>query len=262
LVEMIFYCLVLGVFAGLLAGLFGIGGGVAIVPSLLALFAWQGFPADSVMVIAIATSLATVVLTSIASMQAHRRMGTIEWPLVRQMAPMIFIGAIIGSWIAHQVPGRLLEGYFALFLIYVGFKMLTTSLGKRRSEGAMRIPYGIGGCVIGLFSSALGIGGGTLTVPYLVHMQRPMQVAVGVSSACGLPIAVASSISYIVLGWNVTASAPGFYGYIYVPAFVGIISTSMFFAPVGAKMAVRLPVEKLQRLFAVLLLLVACGLLL
>jgi len=99
-------------------------------------------------------------------------------------------------------------------------------------------------------------------VPYLVHMQRPMQVAVGVSSACGLPIAVASSISYIVLGWNVTASAPGFYGYIYVPAFVGIISTSMFFAPVGAKMAVRLPVEKLQRLFAVLLLLVACGLLL
>ena len=134
-------------------------------------------------------------------------------------------------------------------------------MGGERRWRLIGMPYSIGGGIIGLLSSSLGIGGGTLTVPYLVYMQRPMPVAVGVSSACGLPIAVASSISYIVLGWGITESMSGFLGYIYLPAFVGVIVTSVLFAPIGAKMATKLPVKRLQQCFSVLLLLVGIRLL-
>jgi len=261
LVEMIVYCLALGVIAGVLAGLFGIGGGIIIVPSLLVLFSWQGFEEHLVMVMAVATSLATIVVTSIASIHAHWRLGNIEWPIVQKMAPMVFIGAVIGAWVAHYISGQMLKVFFAFFLIYVGLNLLRSSVGGERRWRLIGMPYSIGGGIIGLLSSSLGIGGGTLTVPYLVYMQRPMPVAVGVSSACGLPIAVASSISYIVLGWGITESMSGFLGYIYLPAFVGVIVTSVLFAPIGAKMATKLPVKRLQQCFSVLLLLVGIRLL-
>jgi len=262
LVEIIISCLVLGAIAGILAGLFGIGGGIVIVPSLFVLFLWQGFEQHLIMVVAIATSLATIVVTSIASTYAHWRIGNIDWGIVQKMAPTVLIGAVIGASLVHQSSGQLLKEFFAFFLIYVGLSLLMPSRGKMKNRFVVCLPFSMAGGVIGLFSSSLGIGGGTLTVPYLVYMKQPMKVAVGVSSACGLPIAVASTLSYIILGWGVTASLPGFFGYIYLPAFMAIIATSIFFAPIGAQMATQLPVERLQQFFSYLLLLAAFRLLL
>ncbi len=261
MIESFIYCLSFGGVAGLLAGLFGIGGGVVLVPFFVWLFSLQGFDHAVLMVIGVATSLATIILTSISSVVAHQRLGTIRWDRVIRLAPGIFGGSVAGAMIADYLSSDILRFVFVCFLIYVGVQMavgFTEQTAERKMSG---IVCGIAGLAIGVFSAFLGIGGGSLTVPLMAYYGLPMRNAVAVSSACGVPIAVSGTVSYILLGWDKTNLQDGFLGYIYLPAFLGIIITSIAFAPLGAKLAYHLPTRRLKRLFSILVFVVAIRLL-
>ncbi|HYE35763.1 sulfite exporter TauE/SafE family protein [Methylocaldum sp.] len=254
--------LAFGSLAGVLSGLFGIGGGVVIVPFLVWFFSKRGFPPDSVMIMAVATSLATIVVTSISAVYAHHRLGAVRWNTVFRLAPGILIGSIAGSVIADQLPAHWFKLIFALFLLYVGGRILidlkTESSQNRVLSGWLYSAAGVG---IGAVSSILGIGGGTLSVPFLVKCRFPIRNAVAISSACGFPIAVAGSLTYIALGWEKPVLPVWSLGYVYLPAFAGIVTTSIPFAPVGAKLAHRVPTRKLRRMFAVVVFIVGAKLL-
>lgn len=249
--------LAFGGLAGLLSGLFGIGGGVVIVPFLAWFFSLRGFPPDSIMIMAVATSLATIVVTSVSAVYAHHRLGAVQWHTVFRMAPGILAGSVVGSIIAERLPTHWFKLIFAVFLLYVAARL---SIDTKAKEGRTRTPggwlYSAAGIAIGSVSSILGIGGGTLSVPFLVKCRYPIRNAVAISSACGFPIAVAGSMTYIALGLDKTVLPPGSLGYVYLPAFAGIVTTSIPFAPMGARLAHRLPTRKLRRMFAVVVLIV------
>jgi uncharacterized protein len=251
----------LGACAGLLSGLFGIGGGVILVPFLAWLFTSQGFAPETVMLMAVATSLATIILTSLSSVSAHHRRGAVDWPTVFRLVPGILLGSVVGSMVADRMPGDMLRTVFACYLLIVsaqmGMQIRPRPTQIRLSNGQM---VGAGG-FIGTVSAILGIGGGTLTVPLLTKYRIPMRNAVAISAACGLPIAAAGTISYAVLGWQAGQLPDGCLGYIYLPAFIGIVAGSMPCAPLGARLAHYLPTTPLKRAFALFLLLVAIKLL-
>ncbi|WP_411728393.1 sulfite exporter TauE/SafE family protein [Methyloglobulus sp.] len=257
MIGIIFASLLLGMFSGVLAGLFGIGGGMVIVPVLVFLFTAQGLPADLVMIMAIATSLATIILTASSSVLAHHRLGSVLWDKVFRLAPGMMLGAILGAVVAHQLHAGVLRTIFIVFLLYVGTQMaLETKFKAGEANYSKLIDFLVAGA-IGLISSLVGIGGGTLTVPFLVHCRYPMRNAVAIASACCLPIAVASSLSYMVLGLN-TPNLPAWsYGYVYVPSFFGVSLGSIFTAPIGANLAHKLPSQQLKRYFSVLIFILA-----
>lgn len=244
---------VLGMVAGLLAGLFGIGGGLVIVPVLVVLFSVQKFPAELVMLMSVATSLATIILTAISSVWAHHRLGSVVWFKVFRLSPGIMIGAAVGAVAAKHISADALRYILVIFLLYVGTQMALQIKPKSGDVQQSRALDYIVAVIIGLLSSIVGIGGGTLTVPYLIHGQMLMRNAVAVASACGLPIAVAGTVSYMLLGWNVPHLPEWSLGYVYLPAFLGIGVSSIFTAPIGAKLAHRLPAQSLKRYFSLLL---------
>ncbi len=249
--------LTLGAVAGLFAGLFGIGGGVVLVPALIWLFTAQMMAGESLMVMAVATSLATIFFTSIASVMAHHRLGALKWPLVFSLTPGIVFGSIGGAVVADRLPGEMLQLVFALFLLLVALRM---GLAVKPKVAAGTLTTGLmltAGGLIGGLSAILGIGGGSMTVPFLSRFNLPMRHAVAVSSACGIPISLAGSVSYIMLGREGGSLPEWSLGYIYLPAFFGIITTSILFAPLGAKLAHGLPTAQLKRGFALLLIVVA-----
>lgn len=252
--------LLLGTIAGLTAGLFGIGGGLVIVPVLAMLFAAQGFPSELVMIMSVATSLATIVFTSIFSVLAHHRLNSVLWPKVLALGPGIMVGAAVGSVVADHIAGGVLRFMFTVYLLVVGVQM---ALQIKPKPGQQQPSKALDLCVsgiIGLLSSLLGIGGGTLIVPFLAHFQTPMRNAVAIASACGLPIAVIGTIGYALLGKNVLQLPEWSLGYIYVPSFLGIVLTSTYTAPIGAKLAHKLPAEELKRYFSLLLFVMAAKL--
>jgi uncharacterized membrane protein YfcA len=183
------------------------------------------------------------------------------WRSVKHLAPTIFVGAICGAVIADFMSSEVLQKVFAGYLIIVGLQMAFLLTPREGDLMQSRLLLGIAGMVIGVLSAVLGIGGGTLTVPVLVKLHFPMRNAVAISSACGFPIACAGTLSYAVLGWHKTGLPAGSIGYVYVPAFLGIVLTSMMMAPVGAKLAHRLPTKKLKQFFSVLLFIAAFKLL-
>lgn len=250
--------LLLGVIAGITAGLFGLGGGTVIVPALVWMFTLHGIPEELVMIMAVATSLATVIFTSLSSVFAHHKRDYVLWDKVLYLSWGIVIGVVAGAFAAEHISPEHLRLIFALFLIYVALQILLqldpNMLGD--TEETPLLDY-IAGIFIGAVSAVLGTGGGTLTVPYLVHRKVPIKNAVAVSSACGFPIAVAASLSYVILGMKHTGLPEGSFGYIYLPAFFGIALCSIFTAPIGAKLAHVLPAEKLKRYFAVIILIMA-----
>lgn len=255
--EIFIYCLMFGGIAGLLAGLFGIGGGVVLVPFFVWLFPVLDIPQGKVMVVAIATSLATIILTSIAAVVAQQKLKAIKWDIVYLLAPGILFGAMLGAVIADYMPRKHLQIIFALYLFYVGIQMAFQFGSKMNGFSGSHLFYSIAGFIIGLVSAVLGIGGGTLTVPIMVSSGLLMANAVAISSACGLPIAIAGTISYAVLGWQQTNLQDGFLGYVYLPAFTGIIMTSLITAPLGAKLVHKLPTKLMKRFFSVLVFAVA-----
>lgn len=242
-----------GAVAGVLAGLLGIGGGLVIVPALAALFALQGFPAGQLMHFALGTSLATIVPTSIASLLAHQRRGSVHWDAVRSLTPGIVLGALAGAWLAGHSSSNGLRVVFGCFEVLVALQ-----LAFGRQPGAHRgLPgapgQGLAGALIGAVSSLLGIGGGTLTVPYLRWNGVDIRVAVGTAATCGLPIAIAGTAGYVIAGLGL-AEAPGMNsGFVYWPALAGIVLASVPMAPLGAGLAHRLPRNVLLRIFALVL---------
>lgn len=248
--------LVLGAFAGVLAGLLGIGGGLVIVPLLTFSFTWQGIPHEHILHMALGTSLATIIFTSISSMRAHNAHGAVDWRVFWRITPGILLGTFIGTWVAAQLSTNFLKGFFGIFLYVVSYRMLT---GKK-TQATRELPgnagiFGVGNG-IGIISSLVGIGGGTLSVPFLTWCNVAIHKAIGTAAAIGLPIALAGSFGYFLNGLGVEGRPDWTIGYIYIPALLGIVCMSVVTAPIGAKLAHSLPVGTLKKIFAVLLFIV------
>ena len=246
-----------GALAGLMAGLLGIGGGLVIVPALAMLFALHGFIADSVMHYAVGTSLATIIPTSISSLLSHQRRSSVQWAVVRSMVPGILLGALASAWLAKQMSSAEMALVFAVFVLLVAAKLLLGAKPSPHRQLPGAIGLGVAGSLIGLVSALLGIGGGTLTVPFLLWNQVDIRLAVGTAATICLPIAIAGTLGFVVSGLDAPAQ-PGYNsGFIYWPAVAGVVLASVPMAPVGARLAHYLPRATLQRVFALLLVVVA-----
>jgi len=243
----------LGVVAGLLAGLLGVGGGIVIVPMLTFTFALQHLPQEHIQHLALGTSLATIVFTSVSSLRAHHTRGAVNWPVVRQITPGILIGTIFGSWVAARLSGSFLKGFFVLFTFFVAWQMLSNKLPKASRQVPGRIGLFGTGTFIGCISSLVGIGGGSMSVPFLIWCNLHARIAIGTSAAIGFPIAFSGALGFLANGWHAPGLPSYSIGFIYLPALAGIATTSYLTAPFGAKLAHNLPVSKLKKGFAILL---------
>ena len=253
MLESLILYLVLGSFAGVVAGLFGIGGGLLIVPVLIFSFAAQGMPDAVITHAAVATSLATIVVTSISSILAHHKRGAVRIEYFKFLSLGVAVGAVIGVWIAEQLTGENLQIIFGIFACTVAIQMAFDLRPKRGQSNPERAELTGAGVFIGAASSLFGIGGGTMTVPYLTARGAEMRHAVGTSAAVGLPIALFSAMAYMWAGQDAAGMPAYSLGYIYLPAFVGIALASSQFARVGAKLAHTLPQKRLKQVFALFL---------
>ena len=258
LLPWIFSYLALGLFAGLLAGMLGIGGGLVLVPALAMMFSAQGlFPASDVLHMALGTSMSSIIFTAAASLRAHNSHGAVLWKVVATITPGILLGTLAGTLLAARIPTRPLAIFFALFVCLVALQMGMNL--KPRPTRQLPGPWGIGGVGIGIgtLSSLVAIGGGALTVPFLTWCNVRIQQAIGTSAAVGLPIALGGTAGYIFNGWHAAGLPAGSLGYVYLPAVAVLVAGSMVTAPLGARLAHRLPVATLKRIFAGLLVLLA-----
>ncbi|QSX34698.1 sulfite exporter TauE/SafE family protein [Shewanella avicenniae] len=263
LIQIFVVCALLGSIVGFSAGLLGIGGGLIAVPALLYILPWAGVPAQSIPHVAIATSLSAIILTSFSSARAHHKRGNIEWSLFLPMLPGTAVGALCSGFIAELIAGEDLKKGFAVFVILMSINMAYPV--KPKAEGRKLPPFPvlfIASAIIAVLSALMGIGGGTLMVPFLCFCGLEMKKAVGFSSANGLIIALWGSLGYVIAGWNIQGMPAGSFGYIYLPALVGIVATSMLIAPLGAKAASTWPTAVLKKTFAALLLVVGLKLIL
>jgi len=244
----------LGAIAGILAGLFGVGGGLIIVPMLTFTYTAQHLPAEHILHLALGTSLATIVFTSVASLRAHHLNSGVNWEVVRRISPGIVIGTLAGSWIAAGLSTGFLKGLFVCFTFYVACQMLLDI----RPKPSRQLPGKAGlsgvGTLIGGVSSLVGIGGGSMSVPFLVWCNVSVRTAIGTSAAIGFPIALSGAVGYLANGFRAAGLPPHCLGYIHLPALFGIAAASYLTAPFGAKLAHKLPITVLKRAFALLLL--------
>jgi uncharacterized protein len=255
-VSVILALLLLGSITGFLAGLLGIGGGMLLVPFMTALLTAKGVPIELVLKLAIATSLATIVFTSLSSVRAHHQRGAVNWSAFWLLAPGILIGALLGAQITARLKATWLATFFALFLVFLATQMFL----DRKPKPGRNLPGRFGGVAagstIGLLASLVGAGGGFASVPYMLWCNVSMHNAVATSAALGLPIAFFGTIGYIVAPQG--AGLPwGTIGYVYIPAVLAIGAASVVTAPLGAKAAHSLPTGKLKKLFALLIYLLA-----
>jgi len=246
----------LGAIAGILAGLFGIGGGVIVVPALVLAFTLQGLQPEIVFYMAIATSLANIIFTSLGAICVHHKKAAIEWYLVKPIAVGMLGGAFIGVNTALTIPAIYLQASFGAFAIFLSLRMmfLASSTGKLSLPGPLLLA--VTGTFIGWVSALFGIGGGNLLVTWLSNRGLVMQKAVATASACGFAIALAGALSNAVLGWHDVLLPAYSLGYIYLPALPGLVSISFVSASYGSKIAHRLSAHMLRRMFAWMLLLV------
>jgi uncharacterized protein len=247
----------LGCVVGFLAGLLGIGGGMTIVPLLTLIFSHEQFPQDQILHMAIATSTATIVFTSLASVRAHHAHDAVLWPVFWRLAPGMLVGALVGPQIVSGMSTKLLSAVFALFAASIATSMLL----DRKPKPTRELPGPVGlfgaGAVIGIVASLVGAGGGFLSVPLLTACNVRIRNAVGTSAALGLPIAVAGTLGFIIAGLRQSGLPPYTIGFIYVPGLVAIVSASIVVAPFGARLSHQWPVAYLRRAFACLLYAVA-----
>jgi uncharacterized membrane protein YfcA len=251
--QLIAELLVIGLCTGFLAGLLGIGGGMIMVPFLTFILTAKGFPADYTVKMAVATSLATVCLTSLSSVRAHHKRGAVLWPIVRLLAPGIVLGSIVGAQFAAALPGKLLGIFFAIFVAFSATQMFI----DRKPKPSRTLPGSLGtfsmGWVIGMLSSLLGAGGAFISVPFMTWCNVKIHDAVGTSSALGFPIALAGTLGYIWAGQNMPEMPPGSIGFLYLPGLVIISIASICTAPLGARTAHRMDIRLLRKIFALIL---------
>ena len=252
----------LGVVAGFLAGLLGIGGGMMMVPFLTWILTHRGVASDLAVKMAIATAMATILFTALATTRAHQRRGAIRWDLVRRMAPGIVVGGLAaGGGVFALVRGQALALFFAAFVGYSALQMLraTTPKPSRQLPGRAGLA-GVGGG-IGFLSGLVGAGGAFIAVPFMTRCNVPIHNAVATGAAIGLPIALANTVGYVIGGWSQPAPLPGAFGFLYLPALAVISMASMLTAPLGARAAHALNVRQLRRIFAVMLFVLAADML-
>jgi uncharacterized protein len=249
--------LALGAFVGFLAGLLGIGGGMIMVPFLLILFQAQGFPFETKMQVILATSMATIIFTSISSVRAHHAKKAVNWNVVWAMSPGILLGALVGTRVVSMLSTQFLAIFFTCFLFYTGTQMLMNFKPKASRTLPGRGGLFVAGIVVGVLSALVGAGGGFFSIPFLSWCNVAIHNAVATSAALGFPIAVFTTIGNIWNGWNMPNVPQPSLGYIYLPALVGISIASVVTAPYGARLAHRLPVATLKRILAAMLYLLA-----
>lgn len=244
-----------GIFAGILAGLLGVGGGIVIVPVLFFLFQGFGVSPESAMLIATATSLATIVPTSISSIRSHHQKGNVDVDLLKRWAIFILAGVLVGSWLVTRVDGTWLTVLFGVIATLSALNMLFRT-GK--SALFQQLPGIAGqttmGTSIGFFSSMVGIGGGTISVPLLTLYNYPAHKAVGTAAAIGLIISLPGALTMLTLGATPVDAPVGTFGLINLIGFICIVPLTVLFAPVGASLADKLDANKLKKVFAIVLL--------
>ena len=248
--------LLVGSVAGLLAGLFGIGGGLVIVPVLIITFGLLGIDESVLTHMALATSLTTIIFTSLSSVREHHKHGAVDWVLVRWIGSGIVIGTALGVFLLADVAGNVLQMAIGIFALLMSAKM-AFDISPAANRQVPKIPGLIAsGSIIGFGSAWFGIGGGSFTVPFLTWVNVPMKRAVATAAACGLPIAITGAVGNVYTGWG-HAELPGWTtGFVYWPAVLGIALASVPCAKVGAKLAHKLDAKLLKRGFALLLLIV------
>jgi uncharacterized membrane protein YfcA len=254
--------LVAGALAGTLAGLLGIGGGIIIVPVLALVFQHWGVGPQLLMHLAIGTSLSTIVVTSLVSIRAHQRRRAVHWNIVRQITPGVVVGGVLGATIADSISGETLRVSFALFMLLVAAQLAFggPSQPHRRLPG--RSGMWLAGTGIGTVAALMGVGGGSMSVPFLTWCNVAVRNAVATSAAIGFPIALAGSAGFVVTGLHETGRPAWSLGYISLPAFFGIVTASTLLAPLGVRLAHTLPERVLKRVFAGFLLVLGVKLLL
>lgn len=246
--------LLTGAFVGFFAGLLGIGGGLIIVPMLITAFTAQEFPADRIIHLALGTTMATIIFTSAASLRTHHQHGAVDWQIVKNITPGIFLGTFGGATLAGSMTGQLLSIIFVIFIFYAATQMLL----QFRPNPVFQLPGKTGmllaGGIIGALSSLVAIGGGLLSVPFLTLCKIKLQHAIGTAAAIGFPIALAGTAGYIANGYLQPEALPEYsLGYVYLPALIWLVSASMLTAPLGAKLTHSTKTAILRMIFVVLL---------
>jgi uncharacterized membrane protein YfcA len=251
-----------GAFIGILAGMLGIGGGMTLVPVLAALFTRQGFAPDHIVHLALGTAMASIVFTSSSSVREHWRLGGVDAGIVARMAP----GMVTGSFLSTFAAGWIAQRHLALAFAVIVYAGATQMLLNRKPAAARNLPgtlpLFLGGLVIGTICGLVSAGGAFLTVPFMLWCGVPLPKAIGTAAMLGIPVAVIGTVGYIVSGWSIPGLPAWSLGFILLPALVGLVSGSVLTAPTGARLAHRLPVLTLRRIFAVLLYLLATRMLL
>lgn len=252
-ITIILAFLALGAFTGFCAGLFGIGGGGIMMPMLAVIFLHQGFSDNLSIHMALATSMAAIIPTAIASLRVHHAHGAVDWRAVKMLTPGILIGTLLSAYVATLLPAAPLAIFFSIFMAYVALQMVINKKPKAaRDFPNWKITSGVG-LIIGAISALVAIGGGTLTVPFLIWCSFALPRAIGTSSAVGLPIAVFGTLGYLISGLNQDHLPEYTLGYIYWPAVIIMALLSTLTAPLGAKLTHTLPVNTLKKFFALLL---------
>ncbi len=261
LTLILIFCAI-GAGIGILAGLLGVGGGLVIVPILVFIFNYQGVAPEVIMHLALGTSMASIVFTSVSSFMAHHKRGAVEWDIVRRIVIGILTGTFLGSCFASIMSTTFLKIFFVVFLYFISLQLLFNKKPRASRELPGKFGMFCTGNIIGFLSSLVGIGGGAISVPFMVWCNVVVHNAIGTSAAIGLPIAIAGTIGYIFNGWGVSGLPDYTVGYVYLPALFGIAVASIMTAPLGVKLAHSLPVNKLKRIFALLLIVVGTRMLL
>ena len=251
--QLVVELLILGSCTGFLAGLLGVGGGMLMVPFMTLLLSAKGMPTAYVVKMAIATSLATICFTSIASVRAHHQRGAVLWPVARLLAPGIVVGSLLGAQIAKALPAQALAILFAVFVSFSALQMLI----DRKPRASRQLP-GTGGMLaaggmVGLLASLVGAGGAFVSVPFMTWCNVKIHNAVATSAALGFPVAVAGTLGYVIAGWSLQGMPAGTLGFLYLPALITVSIASVVTAPVGARTAHRMDMRQLKRVFACLL---------
>ncbi|WP_114766162.1 sulfite exporter TauE/SafE family protein [Vibrio rhodolitus] len=256
-VELILLLLLLGGFVGVMAGLLGIGGGLIVVPALVVLLPKAGIDPSITMNIALATSLSTIIVTSGSSALNHLKLGNVDMFVVKWLMPGVVIGGFVGANVAEWIPSEYLPKVFGVIVLLLALQMLLSiksTTERTMPPSGITMGYGAG---IGIISSLAGIGGGSLSVPFLNRHGVEMRKAVGSSSVCGCVIAISGMTGFILHGYSAENLPNYSVGYVYLPALAAIASTSMLTTKVGAKLATSLPTAALKKIFALFLMFVA-----